>query len=76
MNLLFQVDSDDFGEDITLKPYLKYKYQEFSKGPKKEGKEAFLKAINGSNIDHIFGLNLLKKKGYCYFCLKKSILQP
>jgi hypothetical protein len=57
------VNNDDFGKDIVLKPYLKYKYQSVSKGPKPVKKEAFLEAINGSNLDHIYDLNLLKTKG-------------
>jgi hypothetical protein len=58
------------------KPYPKYKYQSVSKGLKPIKKEAFLKAINGSNLDYIYSLNPLKTKGWCYFCLKKGILQP
>jgi hypothetical protein len=34
VDLLFQVENDDFGEDIVSKPYLKYKYQSVSTGPK------------------------------------------
>ena len=37
---------DNFSEDIALKPYLKYKYQTILYGLKREGKEAFLEAIN------------------------------
>ena len=47
------MNSDDFGEDITLKLYLKYKYQAVLKGPKKDEKEAFLKAINDS-FNHLY----------------------
>ena len=73
VNLLFQVDSDDFGEAIDSKPYPKYIYQPVSKGPKSTRKKAFLEAINRMDSDHIYGLNPSKKKGWCYFCPKKSI---
>ena len=76
MNLLFQVNSDDFGEEITSKPYPKYKYEEVLKGRKKEGKEAFLKAIHESDMDHISGLNPLRKIGWCFFCPSTSVLRP
>jgi hypothetical protein len=45
VDLLFQVDNDSFGEDITLKPYPKYEYQAVSKGPKTAEKEAFQKLL-------------------------------
>jgi hypothetical protein len=70
------VNNDNFDKDIVSKPYPKYKYQSVSKGPKSAKKEAFLEAINGSNLDHIYGLNPLKTKGWCYFCLKEGILKP
>jgi hypothetical protein len=67
VNLLFQVDNDDFDKDIDLKPYLKYKYQSVLKEPKRLEKKAFLRAINGS-INHSYDLNPFRKKGYCCFC--------
>jgi hypothetical protein len=70
------VNNDNFEEKIALKPYLKYVYQPVLKGLKLVKKEAFLKAINGVSLDHLYGLNPLKKKGWCYFCLKKSIINP
>jgi Transposase IS4 len=67
VNLLFQVDNDDFGEDISSKPYLKYNYQSVLKEPKRLEKKAFLRAINNS-INHSYDLNLFRKKGYYCFC--------
>jgi hypothetical protein len=69
------VDNDSFGKDITSKPYLKYEYQAVSKGPKTVKKEAFLKAFNNGVSDHLYGLNPLGKKGWCFFCIKKSTLK-
>jgi hypothetical protein len=57
------------------KPYPKYEYQPEKSGPKKAEKESFLKAINGSNSDHLYGLNPLGKKNHCFFCPKKSTLR-
>ena len=74
VDLLFQVDSNDFGKDIDSKPYPKYEYQSILRRPKRVGKEAFLEAINGS-LDHLYGLNPFGRKGYCCFCPKKSTLQ-
>ena len=68
------MDSDDFDEDITLKPYLKYKYQKVSTKRPLTEKIAFLKTINGSKSDYVYGLNPLKEKGSCYFHLKKGTL--
>jgi hypothetical protein len=68
------VDSDSFNKDIMLKPYPKYQYQAVLKGPKRAGKEAFLKIMNGFSSDYSYGLNLLKKRGYCFFCSQKSNL--
>jgi hypothetical protein len=66
------VDSDDFREEIYSKPYLKYVY-EFSKiGPKIDRKEAFFKTINGASTEHLYGLNLLNRRNFCYFCQKNS----
>ena len=45
------MNSDDFNKDITLKPYLKYKYKAVLKGLRTEGKKAFLKTIN-DNLNH------------------------
>ena len=69
------MNSNDFDEDITLKPYPKYKYQEVLRGPKKEGKEAFLKAISDQS-NHLYGENPAGKRGYCFFCPKKSNKKP
>jgi hypothetical protein len=67
------VKNDDFGEDIRLKSYLKYKYQSVLTGLKRDKKEAFLKAINGLTRDHLYALHLLKNLGYCFLCSKRSI---
>jgi hypothetical protein len=75
IDFLFQVDNDFFSEDITLKPYLKYEYQAVSKGLKTVEKEAFSKAFNNRVSDHLYGLNLLGKKGWCFFWIKKSTLK-
>jgi hypothetical protein len=75
MNLLFQVDNDDFRVYFTLKPYPKYEYQAVSKGPKTTEKEAFLKAINGVS-NHLHNSHPLGKRNYCFFYLKKSNLEP
>ena len=76
VELLFQVKNDDFKKEITLKPYSKYVYQPVLKGWKSDEKEAILKTINGLNIDHIYGLNPLKKNGWCFFCPQKTALKP
>ena len=76
VNLLFQVNSDDFGEEITSKPYPKYEYEEVSVGRPSTDISAFLEAIDGSISDHIYGLNPLGKKSWCYFCPKKGFLEP
>jgi hypothetical protein len=76
VDLLFQVKNDDFGEDIVSKPYPKYKYQLVSKGPKTAEKQVFLQAINGLEITHLCVSHPLKKRGYCFFCLKKDNLKP
>jgi hypothetical protein len=67
------VNNNDFGEDITSKLYLKYHYKAVSKGLKSVKKEAFSEIINGSFSDHLYNLNPLRKKNWCFFCLKKSI---
>jgi hypothetical protein len=59
--------------DFTLKPYLKYQYQLPLKGPKSMEKDAFLKAINRSLTNYLYGLNPLNKRGYYFFYLKKTI---
>jgi hypothetical protein len=56
------VNNNNFGEDITLKPYLKYHYKAVSKGSKSGKKEAFLETINRSFSDHLYDLNPLGKK--------------
>jgi hypothetical protein len=71
VNLLFQVKNDNFGEEITSKPYPKYVYQSVSKGPKPAEKEAFLKAINNIS-SHLYSENPSKKRGYCFFYVKIS----
>ena len=35
-----------------------------------------MKTINGLNIDHIYGLNPLRKNGWYFFCPKKTTLKP
>jgi hypothetical protein len=57
-----------------LKLYLKYQYQAVSKGLKRAGKEAFLKNINRFSSDHSYGLNPLKKRGYCFFFVHKKAI--
>ena len=47
VNLLFQIENDDFGEEITSKLYPKYVYQPVLKGPKSEKIEVFLEQKNG-----------------------------
>jgi hypothetical protein len=71
INLLFQVDDDDFSREISLKPYLKYVYRTAEKGLKTEEKEAFLKALNSSS-SHSYNKNLLGRRGYCFFLSKKE----
>jgi hypothetical protein len=73
VNLLFQVENDDFSEDIRSKPYLKYKYQSVSNRLKSASKEAFFKAINECLIDHLYVLHPLEKLGYCFLYPKRSI---
>jgi hypothetical protein len=72
INLLFQVNNNDYEEEITSKPYPKYVYKSTEKGLKTAEKEAFLKTINGFSSSYIYDENPLKKRGYCFFCLKKS----
>ena len=74
VNLLFQVDSDDFGEEIAFKPYPKYVYQNPKIGPKMEEKKAFLKTINRDLNDHLYDLNPYGKRGFCFLCPKKDNL--
>jgi hypothetical protein len=35
-------------------------------------KDAFLKTINGSLLDHLYGLNSFGKKSHYFFCPKKK----
>jgi hypothetical protein len=56
------VNNNNFREDITLKPYLKYYYKAVSKGSKSVKKESFLEVINGSFSNYLYNLNLLGKK--------------
>jgi hypothetical protein len=72
VNLLFQVDNEDFKRDIMIKPYLKYRYNPLTTEPKRVSREAFLTAINGSQKDHLYLLNPAGNRGYCFFCSKKS----
>jgi hypothetical protein len=62
------VDSDDFGEEIYSKLYLKYVYKSPKIGLKIDRKEAFFKAINGALTEYLYGLNLLNRRNFCYFC--------
>jgi hypothetical protein len=75
VNLLFQVKNNDFGEEITSKPYSKYVYKIAKTGPKTTEKEAFLKAIDGDSFDHLYGLNPLKKKWVLLFLSQKTVLK-
>jgi hypothetical protein len=75
VNLLFQIDNDNFGEEITSKPYSKYIYEPVLTGLKPAKKEEFLKDINGFSSNHLYGENPLKKRGYYFFCPKKTILK-
>ena len=68
------MDSDEFGEDITLKPYLKYKYQAVLTGPKREKGYAFLKAVNGLNRPYLW-FKSIKKEELILFYLKKDTLR-
>jgi hypothetical protein len=67
IDLLFQVNNNDFGVDFTSKPYPKYQYQPATKGLKPTEKQAFLKSINGSISDHLYDLHLFKKTNYYFF---------
>jgi hypothetical protein len=58
VDLSFQVENDNFSEDIISKPYLKYKYQSVSTGLKSVKKEAFFKAISKEDLEHLYVLNL------------------
>ena len=60
------MDSDNFKEEITLKPYLKYQYQTVLIRPKRKEKEAFLKVIN-DHLNHLYGEIRRKKKGILFF---------
>ena len=74
VNLLFQVKNDDFGEEITSKPYPKYVYEPVSTGPKSEKKEAILEHMNDS-LNHLYDQHPSRKTGYCFFCSKTTILK-
>ena len=75
VKLLFQVKNNDFGEEITLKPYLKYVYEPVSKGPKSNKTEEILEHIDDFS-NHQYSENPSKKRGYFVFCVKKSTLGP
>jgi hypothetical protein len=60
---------------LTSKPYSKYEYQAIRKGLKIEERKAFLKAINRVS-NHLYSLNPLRKRNYCFLCLKKSNKEP
>jgi hypothetical protein len=75
VNLLFQVDNDNFGEEITSKPYLKYVYEPVLTGPKPAKKEEILKDINRFSSNYLYGENPFKKRGYYFLCSKKTILK-
>jgi hypothetical protein len=68
------VDNNNFKEEITSKPYLKYVYQSISKGLKLAEKEAFLKIINGS-LNYLYSEHPLKKRGFCFLYSKKRSLK-
>ena len=76
VDLLFQVKNDDFGEEITSKPYSKYIYQSNLEGRKPAEKETFLRSINGGNSDHLYDQNPLINKDWCFFCPKKASKAP
>ena len=75
VNLLFQVKNNDFGEEITSKPYPKYVYEPVSKGPKSEKKESILEHVNDFS-NHLYDEHPSKKRGYCIFCVKTSNIKP
>ena len=75
VNLLFQVKNNEFGEEITAKPYPKYVYEPVSKGPKPSKKETVSESINDF-LNHLYGEHPLKKRGHCVFCVKKSNVKP
>jgi hypothetical protein len=72
IDLLFQIDNDKFRVDFTLKPYPKYQYQPPLKRAKNFRKKDFLKAINRSPLNHLYGLNPLGKRNYYYFLFQKK----
>jgi hypothetical protein len=79
VDLLFQIKNNDFGVDFMskdLKPYPKYQHQPPLKGPKTTEKEAFLKSLNGSLLEHFYALHPLGKRNYCFFYQKKSNNKP
>jgi hypothetical protein len=57
------MNNDNFKEKIILTLNLKYVYQPILKGLKLIEKGVFFKAINRVSLDHLYSLNLLKKKG-------------
>jgi hypothetical protein len=73
VDLLFQVENDDFGKEIDSKPFPKYVYRPVSTGPKLLKKEAFLKAISSKKSEHLYVLNPQKKSGNCFLCPKEKI---
>ena len=72
IKLLFQVQNNDFKEEITSKPYPEYIYQPVLKGPKSNQKEAVLEQIDDFS-NHQYSENPSKKRGYCVFCIKKAL---
>ena len=62
------MDNNNFGKEISSKPFPKYVYQTAEKGPKIAEKKAFLEAINRLASDYVYSENLLKTTGYCFFC--------
>ena len=62
ISLLFYVDSNDFKDEFHSKPYLKYVYKPPSSGPKRSKNINFLKAVNWSLTDHLYGLDPLKRR--------------
>jgi hypothetical protein len=74
VNLLFQVDSDIFGQDITTKPYPKYRYSPIDIGPEGSKEEAFLATFNQKKEVHIRGQHPAKIQRKCFLCSPKSDL--
>lgn len=72
VNLLFQVNSDNFGQDIISKPYPKYRYDPIYIGSKEGKKEAFIATFNQRKEVHLRGQHPAKIQRNCFFCSQKS----